>query len=375
MIYLDYAATTPMLDEAIEAYSETAKTVFGNTSSLHDAGGIATVLLENARTIVANKLGVNRDGVIFTGSGTEGNIIAILSLARAGKGKHIITSHAEHTSVHAAMNTLEREGYEITKISFTEAGLIDMNELKKSIRDDTCLISVQHVNSEIGSIQPVEEIAKIARENNIPFHVDCVQSFCKLSIYPFSKEVDALTVSAHKVGGPKGCGAIYINPRRRIVPVFPGVTHEKGIRGGTVDTPAIMAMATAVEHFSYQKEKFEGLRSLLKELLEDSSCEFIEAIGGQQLPSICGLCIKGVEGQLVMLRLNEEGICISTGSACDINSASGTKAILAMGHDLTKARQFFRVSLGVHTNEEHIRKLCKVLNTIAKENDFSVKKG
>lgn len=367
MIYLDYAATTPMMDEAIEAYSEAAKAVFGNTSSLHDAGGMASVLLEKARTIVANKLGVSRDGVIFTGSGTEGNIIAILSLARAGKGMHIITSHAEHTSVHAAMNTLEREGYEITKLPFTDEGVVDLNLLENSIREDTSLISIQHVNSEIGSIQPVEAIAKLAREHNIPYHVDCVQSFCKLPIETFSREVDAITVSAHKIGGPKGCGAIYLNPRRRIVPVFPGVTHEKGVRGGTVDTPAIIAMATAVEQFSYQKKKFQQLRSLLKEILKDSSCEFIEANEEQQFPSICGLCIKGVEGQFVMLRLNEDQICISTGSACDINSASGTKAILAMGHNLTKARQFFRVSFGADTTEEHIRNLGMLLNAISNE--------
>ena len=367
MIYLDYAATTPMTDEAIEVYAEVAKTVYGNTSSLHDAGGSASFLLENARTRVANKLGVNRDGVIFTGSGTEGNILAILSLARAGGGKHVITSAAEHTSVHAAMNTLEREGYEITKLSLDENGRVDVRLLEKSIREETALISIQHVNSEIGTIQPVGQIAKIARQKQIPFHVDCVQSFCKLPIAHFAKEVDALTVSAHKIGGPKGCGAVYINPRKRIVPVFPGVTHEKGVRGGTVDTPAILAMVTAMEQFTYQRERFALYRNLLKEFLTDAGCVLIEAEAEHQLPSICGLCINGVEGQLVMLHLNEEGICISTGSACDINSASGTKAILAMGHDLSMARQFFRVSFGEGTTEEHIEKLGASLKKIAWE--------
>lgn len=367
MIYLDYAATTPMIDEAIETYAVAAKTVYGNASSLHDAGGSASFILETARTRIADRLGVNRDGVIFTGSGTEGNILSILSLARAGQGRHVITSAAEHTSVHAAMNTLEQEGYEITKLPFSENGLVNIDLLEQSIREDTVLISIQHVNSEIGSIQPVEHIAKIARQNHIPFHVDCVQSFCKLPIKHFAKEVDALTISAHKIGGPKGCGAIYINPRKRIVPVFPGVTHEKGIRGGTVDTPAILAMVAAMEQFRYQKEKFEFYRKRLKELLSVNECVFIEAEADHQLPSICGLCINGVEGQLVMLRLNEEGICISTGSACDINSASGTKAILAMGHQLSNARQFFRVSFGEGTTEEHIEKLAANLKKIADE--------
>ncbi len=367
MIYLDYAATTPMIDAAIEVYAEVAKTVYGNTSSLHDAGGSASFLLENARTRVANKLGVNRDGVFFSGSGTEGNILAILSLARAGEGKHIITSQAEHTSVHAAMNSLEREGFKITKLPFNEEGVVDIELLEEAIREDTVLISIQHVNSEIGSIQPVGHIAKIARQWGIPFHVDCVQSFCKLPIEQFAKEVDALTISAHKIGGPKGCGVMYINPRKRIVPVFPGVTHEKGIRGGTVDTPAILAMVAAMEQFSYQREKFEQYRNRLKQILNEAACVFIESDAEHQLPSICGLCIDGIEGQLVMLRLNEEGVCISTGSACDINSASGTKAILAMGHSFSKARQFFRVSFGEGTTEDHIEKLGSCLKKIAEE--------
>lgn len=367
MIYLDYAATTPMIDVSIDAYSKAAKEVFGNTSSLHDAGGQAAFILENARDVVAKKLGVNRDGVIFTGSGTEGNILAILSLARAGKGKHVITSSAEHTSVHAAVNTLEREGYDITKLPFSEQGIVDVKLLEKTIREDTVLISIQHVNSEIGTIQPVKEIAEVARKFSIPIHVDCVQSFCKLDVTDFSNLVDGITVSAHKIGGPKGCGAVYLNPRRRTVPAFPGVTHEKGLRGGTVDTPAIFAFATSIEHYHYDLEHQWNLRKLLKNLLEDTNCYFIEGDETHQLPNICGLCIKGVEGQYVMLRLNEEAICISTGSACDINSALGTKAILAMGYSLSEARTFFRVSFGMDTTEEEVHLLGEALVKLDQE--------
>lgn len=367
MIYLDYAATTPMLDVSIEAYGIAAKEVYGNTSSLHDAGGKAVFLLEKSRDAIAEKLGVNRDGVIFTGGGTEGNILAILSLARAGQGKHVITSSAEHTSVHAAMNTLEREGYEITRLPLTEQGTIDVDLLEKTVRPDTVLISIQHVNSEIGSIQPVAEIAKVAQKYNIPYHVDCVQSFCKLDIKSFSKHVDAITVSAHKIGGPKGCGAVYLNPRRRILPLFPGVTHERGLRGGTVDTPAIFAFATSVEHYKYDINKFWKLRHQLKEAIQKTNCYFIESDEAHQLPSICGLCMKGAEGQYVMLRLNEEGICISTGSACDINSKSGTKAILAMGRSLSEARTFFRISFGMDTTEEEIEQLGNALIKIDQE--------
>lgn len=364
MIYMDYAATSPMTKQAIQVYSEVAGSIYGNASSLHDAGGRAQYVVEEARKIVAEKIGVHTDGIIFTGSGTEGNILAILSLARASKrGKHIITSMAEHTSVHAAMNTLEQEGFEVTKLPFTEAGLVDIRQLQQAIRTDTALISIQHVNSEIGSIQPIAEISKIAVDAHIPIHVDCVQSFCKLSFKDFIESVDAVTVSAHKIGGPKGCGAVYINPKCRVVPVFPGVTHEKGMRGGTLDTPAIVSMAAAIEAYQYQIEDFWLLRKHLKEMLH-ADFLVIEAEEPSQLPSIFGVCLPGVEGQLVLLKLNEHGIFISTGSACDINSASGTKAILAMGYSFSTARQFFRISFGVETTIEQIEKLAYYLNQI-----------
>lgn len=364
MIYMDYAATSPMTEQAIRVYSDVARSFFGNASSLHDAGGRAHYVVEEARKIVAKQLGVHKDGIIFTGSGTEGNLLAILSLARASKkGKHIITSMAEHTSVHAAVNTLEREGFEITKLPLTEQGIISVDDLQRAIRIDTALISIQHVNSEIGSIQPIAQIANVARQAHIPLHVDCVQSFCKLPLEDFIQYVDAVTVSAHKVGGPKGCGAVYINPKRRVTPMFPGVTHEKGLRGGTLDTPAIASMAVAVEEYEYDIEHYKALRQRLKSCLHPDFL-IIESNDNSQLPNIVGICLLGVEGQFVLLKLNEHGIYISTGSACDINSAAGTKAILAMGHSISAARQFFRISFGPTTSVAQIEKLAAFLNQI-----------
>lgn len=363
MTYLDYAASSPMNDKAITAYSEVARKMYGNPSSLHDAGGQAASVISWSRKVIANKLGVNPDGVIFTGSGTEGNILAILSLARSEKrGRHIITSMAEHTSVHAAMNTLEREGFEVTRLPLAENGVIDLNQLEAAIRPDTTLISIQHVNSEIGTIQPVLEIAKLAKSYGISYHVDCIQSFCRLDIAGFGKDVDAITISAHKIGGPKGCGAIYLNPFVRATPVFPGVTHERGLRGGTLDTPSIVAMAVAVEDYQYDLNYQWTLREKLIELLNHETFQIIEGTFKQQLPNICGICMKGVEGQYVMLKLNEQDIYISTGSACDINSASGTKAILAMGKTIQEARQFFRISFGVQTTMNEIIKSARALS-------------
>lgn len=365
MIYLDFAATTPMTEGAIEAYCEAARKLAGNPSSLHDMGGRSAAAVMWARKVIANKLDVHEDGIIFTGSGTEGNLLAILSLAKGAlRGKHIISCMAEHTSVHAALNTLEQEGFDITKLPLTKAGIIDLASLETAIRPDTTLITIQHVNSEIGSVQPVKAIAELAKHFGILVHVDCVQSFCKLDVTHFSGQVDAITVSAHKVGGPKGCGAVYINPHVRATPVFPGVTHEKGLRGGTLDTPSIVAMAVAVEEFEYDIDYQSQLRQDLIASLDKKLFQVIEASSENQLPNICGICMRGVEGQYVMLKLNEKGIAISTGSACDMNSASGTKAILAMGKSLTEARQFFRISFGSKTKREEIAEVNEALNNI-----------
>lgn len=362
MIYLDYAATSPMSTEALEAYYEVAQRYYGNSASLHDAGGQAHYLIEQARALVAKKLGVSSDGVIFTGSGTEGNLLAILSLAMASKkGKHIITSQAEHTSVHAALNTLEKMGYEVTKLPLQEDGCINVAQLTEAIRKDTTLITIQHVNSEIGAIQPVDEMAAIAKKANVFFHVDCVQSFCKVSTTSFCEQVDAVTVSAHKIGGPKGCGAIYINPRIRVQPLTPGVTHERGLRGGTLDTPAIVAFSVAIERFSYEQQHYEALRQYVRTHLPQT-CRLMEA--KEQLPSICGLFMEKIEGQYVLLKLNEAGICISTGSACDQQNESGTKAILSMGYTIEEARQFFRISFGPSTTFEEIDQFIAVLSEV-----------
>lgn len=359
---MDYAATSPMSPKALHAYCDIAQRYYGNSASLHDLGGHAHYFVEQAREIVARTIGVDKNGIIFTGSGTEGNLLSILSLALASKkGQHIISSQAEHTSVHAALNTLEKMGFSVTKLPLQLDGCIHVEQVREVIREDTALITIQHVNSEIGSIQPVKEIARIAHCENIFFHVDCVQSYCKLAIDSLSAYVDALTISAHKIGGPKGCGAVYINPKIRVPALTPGVTHERGLRGGTLDTPAIVAFATAIENFHYERQHFEGLRQYFKGKLPPA-CRLIES--KEQLPTICGLMMDKVEGQYVLLKLNEAGICISTGSACDIHSESGTKAILSMGYTMEEARQFFRISFGPITTFQEIDALLDAISNI-----------
>lgn len=360
MIYLDYAATSPMLPEAIAAYAQAAETVYGNSASLHDAGGVSSAYVEAVRAQLAEALNVSKDGIYFTGSGTESNVLAICSYALAQKKRHIITSQAEHTSVHAAMNYLQQHGFTIERLPLQANGVVAIADVEAAITDDTALISLQYVNSEIGTIQPVEDVLALARAHNIFMHVDCVQSFQKLP--PI--QADAVTVSAHKIGGPKGVGACYINPRKRIVPLFPGMTHERGIRGGTLDVPGIVAFGAALTHFRYDIERQTTLRAQFIAALQSSHTTIIGAQANEQLPSIIGLCIQGVEGQMAMLHCNSAQIAISTGSACDINSASGTKAILALGKSFHEARQFCRLSTGMHSTVEDMLAAAHTLNSL-----------
>ncbi|OLN23477.1 cysteine desulfurase [Domibacillus antri] len=361
-MYFDYAATSPMRKEALAVYLEAAQHFPGNTSSPHDEGSKANFLLQRCRGKIAQKAGVCTDGIYFTGSGTEGNVLAILSMARNRKGKHIITSMAEHTSVHSAMTLLEMEGFDITRLPLNEKGIVSAEDVQKSIRPDTVLISIQHVNPEIGTIQPVEKVAIMAKDHGVLFHTDCVQSFGKLDVTNI--KADAMTFSAHKMGGPKGCGAVYLSPYTSVTPVFPGMTHEKGIRGGTVDTPAVAAFAEAAQ-LSVDLERLSFLRHLLKKELEGTMCRWIEADEAQQFPGVIGMCIPGIEGQLIMLTLNAKNIYISTGSACDTSAAAGTKAALAMGMTMEEARQFFRISLSMETTEDEVAALAAALSHAA----------
>lgn len=364
-MYFDYAATCPMNKKALDIYIEAAQQFSGNTSSPHDEGTRAAFLLEHCRAQIAKQAGVLKDGLYFTGSGTEGNLLAIISLARSSGKKHIITSLAEHTSVHSALSILQSEGFLVTKLPMNKNGVVSVESVKAAITPDTGLISIQHINPEIGTIQPVEELAQEAKKHRIFFHTDCVQSFGKISLHAI--QADAMTFSAHKIGGPKGCGAIYLSPFHAIKPVFPGLTHEKGIRGGTVDTPAIAAFAEAARTSSLPPEKAAFLRQRLKNELNGSPIQWIEGPNEMQYPGVVGLCIPRMEGQLVMLSLNARNMYVSTGSACDASSASGMKAALAMGMSMEKARQFFRVSFGAETTEEQVVKLGQALIHVAEK--------
>ena len=367
--YFDYAATTPLNSEAADIYTKLSKSCFGNTSSLHEVGAEAQNILSYSRAELAKMLGVEAAGIYFTGGGTESNLLSIISLAKANKhkGNHIITTLGEHPSIDSALEYLSHNGFVITKIPFTADGLVNLDELEKAITRHTILVSIQHVNPEIGTIQPIEEISTVVRKHGILLHSDCVQSFGKVELKPIAKVVDSLTISAHKVYGPKGVGVAYIHPRHRLVPVFPGLVHESGFRGGTVNVPGIAAFITAIklaDEYEKSSVKFESIRKLfLTKLAEDPELFTVHESKdpNKQLPQIIGLRVHNMEGQLMMLELNRHGFAISTGSACQIGQQSASKAMLALQINPQQAMEFIRISFGKSTTLESVNALADCL--------------
>ncbi|MFC5587948.1 IscS subfamily cysteine desulfurase [Sporosarcina soli] len=373
MHYFDYAASTPLHPEASHVFVKLSEQCYGNTSSLHDVGGEAQNMLALCRQEFADLLGVQTAGVYFTSGGTESNLLSIISLAKANRhrGNHIVTTAGEHPSIDSALDYLRQDGFAVTVVPFDPSGQVDLQFFKKALREDTILASVQHINPEIGVIQPLEKIAKLLKGRQILLHSDCVQSFGKMDLKPIAKIVDSLTVSSHKVYGPKGVGAAYIHPRHRIIPVFPGFVHEAGFRGGTVNVPGIASFITAAilcAKNSYDTKKYKALRSIFMDELNKHSELFTiyEASTAEtQLPQIIGLGVNNVEGQLIMLELNRYGFAISTGSACQVGQQHSSKAMLALQVDPQRAKEFIRISFGHSTTIECVQQLVGQLIQIA----------
>ena len=373
MHYFDYAATTPTCREAADIWVSVSQQHFGNTTSLHDAGGDAQHVLSFGRTTLSRLLGIRPDGLYFTSGGTESNSLALVSLAQSArkKGKHIILSAAEHPSLHSAAIYLKQIGFRISYVPFTQNGLVDLQALQNAITDDTTVVSVQHCNPEIGTIQPIKELGAFLRPKGIYLHSDCVQSFGKLPLEDIGPLVDSLSVSSHKVHGPKGVGAVYIDPKIRTVPLFRGATQEKGFRGGTVNVPGIAAFAAAAELARPEPAKYAELRTLFLGILarhEDLFTVYGSTEDTEQLPQIIGLGVKHLEGQWVMLELNRRGFAVSTGSACQVGQQQSSMTMGAMNIPAHSAKGLVRISFGETSTEENVAQLAEALLEVALSN-------
>lgn len=374
MIYLDYAATTPIRREALDVYQEVAERYYGNASSLHDIGTKANEALALCRKQLADMVNGESEGVYFTSGGSEANILAVRSLllGNLSKGNHIITTEIEHASLYNECKQLEKEGYDVTFLGVDEHGRVKIDELFNSLRDDTVLVSIQHANSETGVIQPIEEIGSLLQERDIIFHTDTVQTFGKIPIDIQKMGIDSLSIASHKLYGPKGVGACYIRPEVRFRSVHEGTTHEAGFRPGTVDVPGVVAFTTAANlHVAEAKDEQSRLHDLrtyfLKKLSRLMADIQLEANPHAQLPGIIGFTSQKVQGQHIMLECNRYGIAISTGSACQVGQSQPSRTMLAVGKEENIANGFFRISLGIHTTKEDLDTTVSILEKIIAE--------
>ena len=357
-IYLDNAATTKPFDIVVEKMIMTLKEDYGNPSSLHRLGIAADRLVKDARINIANSIGAKADNIYFTSGGTEGNNWAIIGAVKKKRkqGNHIITTQVEHPSVMDTFKYLElEEGYEVDYLPVSTDGTVKTDDLKEKIRGNTILVSIMQVNNETGAIQPIKEIGKIVKEmgKNILLHVDGVQGFGKVKTSVKEDFIDFYTISGHKIGGPKGVGAIYIGNKNNIEPLFIGGGQETGLRSGTENVHSIAGLGTAVGEYMNNQEEFLGkmlqarnsLLGYLKERVDDFT--MVSRHGGA--PHILNLSFPGIRGEILLHCLEDYHIYVSTGSACSSSKKGQSYVLSAMGLEKSVIEGAIRFSFSPDT--------------------------
>ena len=373
-VYLDNAATTPVDPRVKSAMLPYLDDYYGNPSSVHSAGQAVRTAVEEARGKVAALIGARSDEIFFTSGGTEADNWALkgTAWAKADKGNHIITTAIEHHAVIESCHYLAKHGFDITFVPVDKYGLVDAGDVKKAITPKTILISVMHANNEIGTIQPVAEIGKIARERGILFHVDAVQTVGHLPVNVGDLNVDLLSVSGHKLYGPKGVGALYIKKGVRIDSLFSGGSQERGKRPGTENVPGIIGFGAAAgiaqAEMVAEAERLATLRDrLTAELLSRIPDSHPNGHPALRLPNNVNISFDYVEGESLLLNLDFEGICASTGSACSSSSLEPSHVLLACGKIAEEAHGSLRFSLGKFTESEDIDAVIEALPRIVKK--------
>ena len=367
-IYMDHAATTPLAPEVLEAMIPYFSERYGNPSSLHSFGREAREAVDDARTEVAALLNAEPSEIYFTSGGTESDNLAIKGIARKNKkkGRHIITTSIEHPAVLEVCKALTREGFEVTYLPVTREGLVEIGAVEEAVREDTILISVMHANNEIGTIQPLEEIGRLAGEKEIYFHTDGVQTAGKIPVDVKALGVDAFSLSGHKLYGPKGAGALYIRKGVRIESIQQGGGHERGMRSGTENVPGIVGLGRAAriaeENMAVESERMRSLRDrmsgwVLKEI-EDS---WLNGHPVKRLPSNLNFGFRYIEGESLLLYLDAKGVAASTGSACSSKKLAASHVLSAIGLSPVESHGSLRITLGMANTEEDADYACRAI--------------
>ena len=360
-IYADNAATTKMSKKAIEAMLPYLEEFYGNPSSLYSIGQEAKEALEKARGVVAKTIHADPREIYFTSGGSEADNQAIRSAAAIGKknGKlHIISDAIEHHAVLHTLKKLEDEGFEVTYLPANENGIVKIEDVENAIREDTCLVTIMYANNEIGTIQPIEEIGRICREKKVLFHTDAVQVVGHLPIDVEAQNIDMLSASAHKFHGPKGTGFLYVKKGIRLSNLIEGGAQERGKRAGTENVAGIVAMAAALEEeaaaIPEHTEKLTTLRDKLIAGLKEIPHSALNGDAEKRLPSNVNFCFEGIEGESLLLLLDDKGISASSGSACTSGSLDPSHVLLAIGRVHDVAHGSLRLSLGDDATEEEV---------------------
>lgn len=368
LIYLDHNATTPLHPAVWDAMRPFLTEVFGNPSSLHSEGLQARDAVEEARARVARLLGAGPEEVVFTSSGTEADNLAILGSIRARphQGRHIITSQIEHPAVLGACGALEAQGFHITRLPVGSEGLIDPDDLGRALTDDTRLVTLMHANNELGTIQPIRACAALAHARGALVHTDAVQSLGKVPTLVDELGIDLLSLSGHKIHGPKGIGALYLRRGLALAPIVTGGPQERGLRGGTEHVAAIVGLGVAAERagarMAQEMTQVAALRDRLERGIVASIPDVrVNGVAGARLPTTTNVSFKGVDGQSLIVALDLRGVAASTGSACSSGSLEPSHVLLAMGLPDEWLRGAVRFSLGTGNTSAEVDTVLRLL--------------
>jgi cysteine desulfurase len=372
LIYLDNAASTPVHEKVIEEMIPFFREQYGNPSSIHKHGRLANVAIQNARKRVADLINANSNEILITSGGTESNNTAIYGVASQSKGGHIITSSIEHDAILEPCRHLEKQGYRISFLPVDKYGFVNPEDLKNEISSDTCLITIMYANNEVGTIQSIKEMACIAKEKNIIFHTDAVQAIGKTPIDVKDLGIDLLSISSHKINGPKGVGALYIRNGVKISPLILGGGQERGLRSGTENVASTagfgMACKIANENANENMEYFKKLATrLISRVLDEIPATSLNGHPDKRIPNNTHFTFLGVSGEDLIIKLDENKISASTGSACSVKIQKASHVLKAMGFSHEQISGSLRLTIGVTNTEQEMDQTVDVLKKVVEE--------